>query len=640
MAQAIEEIRRLRIEKLEKLKKLGVNPYKPVYDKQNSIDECLNLIGSKAKTAGRILSFRSHGKVSFADLIDETGKIQVMFRLGTINEKSYELLTLLDIGDFIGIEGEIIKTNAGEITISVNNYEILSKAIRPLPSVWYGLKDVEERFRKRYLDLILNREVKDRLDIKWKMERKIREFLWSKKFIEVETPVLQNLYGGTNAKPFVTHINSLDQDMYLRVAPELYLKRLIVGGYERVFEIARNFRNEGLDHKHHPEFTMLEWYISYADYFVVMDLVEEMMKFLSKEINGSTKIKMGEQTIEIGNEWPRKTMKSLVKEYLDINWDDISEKDLKNKLKEHHFEIPGVWSKNKALFAMFDHLVTPKLINPTWVIDYPREVSPLSKEHRDDPENFVERFEGYMGGVEVFDGWSEITSALEQRARFENEQKNLKAGDSEAQPLDEEFLEALEYGMPPLGGIGFGIDRLAMMFSNTESIREIIAFPLLKPEQQFSNSVKAFISENDGNLPDEKDKRFIAVLKKDVEPGKLMNALGHMTAGLAGGYEKAGEMCFLQYEDKEGGKHPNISHFPFIVLRADNSNQIRTIREEAIKRRLLYTDFTSTMTVGTSAEQVKATKETSENDLDYFGICLFGNTSELKEFTGKFSLFK
>ncbi len=484
MAKPIEEIRRLRIEKLEKLKKLGVNPYKPVFDKKNSVGECLNLIESKVKTAGRILSFRSHGKVSFADLIDETGKIQLMFRLGTVDGKNYKLLNLLDIGDFIGVEGEVVKTNAGEITISVKNFEILSKSIRPLPSVWYGLKDVEERFRKRYLDLILNKEVKNKLDIKWKIERKIREFLWGKQFTEVETPILQNLYGGTNAKPFVTYINSLGQNMYLRVAPELYLKRLIIGGYEKVFEIARNFRNEGLDHKHHPEFTMLEWYIAYADYHKVMDLVEEMMKFLCQEIYGEMKVKIGESTIDIGKAWPRKTMKETVREYLNINWDKISEDETRDLLKLHHFEIPGVWSKNKALFLLFDHLITPKLIGPVWIIDYPREVSPLSKEHRDDPENFVERFEGYIGGFEVFDGWSEINSAQEQRSRFENEQKNLQAGDSEAQPLDEEFLEALEYGLPPLGGIGFGIDRLAMMFSNTENIREIIAFTLLKQENK------------------------------------------------------------------------------------------------------------------------------------------------------------
>jgi len=497
MAQeTLEEIRKARLEKLEKIKSLGINPYPPLFEKRNTVGECRELHDKSIRTAGRILSLRTHGKATFADLADETGKIQLLFRFDELGEEKYKFLELLDIGDFLGVAGTVIKTQAGETTISVESYELLSKSLRPLPSQWYGFKDVEERYRKRYLDLILNPAVKNNLDLRWKMERKIREFLWSKKFTEVETPVLQNLYGGTNAKPFTTHLNALDQDMYLRVAPELYLKRLVVGGYERVFEIARNFRNEGMDHSHQPEFTMLEWYISYADYHVVMDLVEEMMKFLAQELYGTQQITIGDKTIGIDHVWPRRTIKELVKEHLGISWNEISETEIKKILAEHKIEVAGLWSRNKALFGLFDHLVTKKLIEPTWVIDYPREVSPLSKEHRDDPENFVERFEGYMGGTEVFDGWSEINSGVEQRLRFENEQKNMKAGADETQPLDEEFIEALEYGMPPLGGIGFGIDRLTMLFTNTDAIREVIAFPLLRPE---TGEIK-IISGNKKNL--------------------------------------------------------------------------------------------------------------------------------------------
>ena len=482
MLQSLDEIRKVRLEKLGKIKSLGIKPYPPTFEKRNSVGECLQLLNKPVRTAGRMMSFRGHGKATFADLQDETGRIQLLFRFDELGKDKYDFLELLDIGDFLGVAGTVITTQAGETTISVENYELLSKSLRPLPSQWYGFKDVEERFRKRYLDLILNKEVKQTIDLRWNLERKIREFLWSKKFWEVETPVLQNLYGGTNAKPFTTYLNALDQDMYLRVAPELYLKRLVIAGYERVFEIARNFRNEGMDHSHQPEFTMLEWYISYADYFVVMDLVEELMKFLSQELLGKQELMVGNKTIQIGQAWPRKSMKDLVKEHLTIDWDTISDQEVKKLLERHQIKVSGVWTKNKALFSLFDHLVTPKLIEPTWVIDYPREVSPLSKEHRDDPENFVERFEGYIDGEEIFDGWSEITSGLEQRTRFENEQKNMKAGDEETQPLDEDFIEALEYGMPPLGGIGFGIDRLVMLFTNTNSIREVIAFPLLRPE--------------------------------------------------------------------------------------------------------------------------------------------------------------
>ncbi len=483
MSQTIDELKRIRLEKLKKIGSLGVIPYPPIFEKRNSLAEVRSLLGKPVRTAGRIMSLRTHGKVTFADLKDETGKLQLMFRPNELGDDKYRFLELLDIGDFLGVAGTVITTEAGEVTIQVENFELLSKSIRPLPSSWYGLKDIEEKYRKRYLDLILNDQTKANLDLRWKLERKIREFLWQKNFTEVETPILQNLYGGTNAKPFVTHLNALDQDMYLRVAPELYLKRLIVGGYERVFEIARNFRNEGMDHSHQPEFTMLEWYIAYADYHVVMDLVEEMMKFLSQELLGTTIVPVKDKHIEIGQPWPRVSMKDLVKKYLKVDWDTASDQELESLLSKHNLNIPGVRTRNKVLFTLFDHLVTPQLEGPIWVIDYPREVSPLSKEHRHDPANFAERFEGYIGGEEIFDGWSEITSALEQRARFENEQRNLKAGDTEAQPLDEDFLESLEYGMPPLGGIGFGIDRLTLLFTNTENIREVIAFPLLRPEK-------------------------------------------------------------------------------------------------------------------------------------------------------------
>lgn len=480
--EPITNLRKIRLEKLEKIEKLGIKPYPPFFEKRNTIGECRGLLNQSVRTAGRLLSLRTHGKLSFADLVDETGKIQLMFRLNDLGKEKYEFLQLLDIGDFLGVAGTVLKTQVGEITIKVENYELLSKSLRPIPSQWYGLKDIEERFRKRYLDLILNESVKKTLDIRWQMERKIREFLWGKGFWEVETPVLQNLYGGTNARPFTTHINALDQDMYLRVAPELYLKRLIVGGYEKIFEIARNFRNEGMDHSHQPEFTMLEWYIAYADYHIVMDLAEEMTKFLCREILGETKIPVGGKIVDIGITWPRKTVKEFVKEYLDIDWMTISNERIKKLLEQNNISITGFWTKNKALFSLFEHLIAPKLIGPIWAIDYPRDVSPLSKEHRQSPEDLVERFEGYIGGEEIFDGWSEITSGLEQRKRFENEQKNLKAGDTQSQPLDEDFIEALEYGMPPLGGIGFGIDRLVMLFSGTENIRDVIAFPLLKRE--------------------------------------------------------------------------------------------------------------------------------------------------------------
>jgi len=353
--------------------------------------------------------------------------------------------------------------------------------LRPLPDEWYGLKDVEERYRRRHLDLLLNPDVKATLDKRWKIEQAIRTFLWGEGYTEVETPILQPLYGGTNAKPFTTHLNALDVNFYLRIAPELYLKRLIVGGYERIFEIARNFRNEGMDATHQPEFTMMEFYEAYADYHRIMDLTEDLIKHAAQAANQSYMITIDGKSIDISGKWRRITVDEALKEYAGIDWQKISEEEIKARLEKAGVQVTGEWSRDKALFALYDHFVTPKLIEPTWVIDYPRAVSPLSKEHRT-KEGRVERFEGYVGGKEICDGWSEINSGLEQRSRFEQEQRNMKAGDAEAQPLDEDFIQSLEYGMPPLGGIGIGIDRLVMLITNTWMIREVIPFPLMRPE--------------------------------------------------------------------------------------------------------------------------------------------------------------
>ncbi|MFH2085433.1 MAG: lysine--tRNA ligase [bacterium] len=473
----LDQLKQARLDKLDKLKSLGVNVSPASFKPLNRIVNCK--FDTEVTVAGRVRGYRRQGKVAFIDLQDESGKIQVFASLADMGENAYEVAKLLDVGDFIGVEGTVFKTQAGEKTIRIQVLTFLGKSLEPLPDTWYGLKDKEDRFRKRYLDLLLNPEAKELLDARWNVVKTVREFMWSENYKEVETPILQNLYGGTNAKPFTTHLNALDTKMYLRVAPELYLKRLIIGGYERVFEIARNFRNEGMDQTHQPEFTMMEFYEAYADYHRIMDVTEELVKSVAQKVNGSLKLKMEDHNIDLSGKWRRITVDEIVKEHLGIDWETISDQEIKKLLSE--FKVPGVYSRNKALFAIYDHLVTPKLIEPTWVIDYPVEISPLSKTHRS-KKGRVERFEGYIGGKEICDGWSEIVSEHEQRDRFESEQKNMQAGDDEAQPLDEEFLEALSYGCPPLGGIGIGIDRLVMFIKNTWAIREVIAFPLLRPE--------------------------------------------------------------------------------------------------------------------------------------------------------------
>lgn len=474
----LDQVKQARLDKLTKLKQLGVNVSPAAYHPTHKVSEAK--FDTEVNIAGRIMSYRRQGKITFFNLADTTGKIQVFAAFAELGD-AYEVIKLLDIGDFVGVEGTVFKTQTGEKTVRVKTLTFLGKSLEPLPDTWYGLKDKEDRYRKRYLDLLLNPDAKKLLDSRWAVEKAIREFMWSENYQEVETPILQNLYGGTNARPFTTHLNTLDTEMYLRVAPELYLKRLIVGGYERIFEIARNFRNEGMDQTHQPEFTMMEFYEAYADYQRIMDVTEELIKSVAEKVNQTLKLKVEDHDIDLSGRWRRITVDEALLEYAGLNWDTIKDEEIKAKLAEHKFKVPGVYSRNKALFALFDHLVTPQLIQPTWVIDYPVEVSPLSKTHRSKVGR-VERFEGYIGGKEICDGWSEIVSTVEQRDRFENEQKNMKAGDDEAQPLDEEFLTALSYGAPPLGGIGIGIDRLVMFLTNTWSIREVIAFPLLRPE--------------------------------------------------------------------------------------------------------------------------------------------------------------
>ncbi len=488
----ISDLRDVRISKLQKITDLGIDPFPPSGKKTNSnseITENYEKFENKEVTlSGRLISWREHGVLIFGHIQDQSGKIQLYIKKDVLKPTSkaeqtigFDDLTLLDVGDFIEATGIITKTQKGEISIQPKYIRLLSKSLRPLPEKWEGLKDVEERYRKRYLDLIANPESRRVIDARWKITTEIRKFLWEKKFAEVETPVLQTLYGGTNARPFTTHFNALNRDFYLRVAPELYLKRLIIGGYEKVFEIAKNFRNEGIDHSHFPEFTMLEWYEAYADYNKTMDLAEELLKHVAKTVLGTTVIKVKEKEIDIGKTWKRVPVEDILKERLGIEWDKVSEKEVKELQKKFEIEVRGTWTKSKVLFAIFEKEVAPKIEEPTWVMDYPSEVSPLSRQHRT-KEGRSERFEGYIGGIEIFDGWSEIISGLEQRKRFETEQKNMREGDKEAMPMDEDFVEALEYGCPPLGGIGFGIDRMVMLLTNTWAIKDVVAFPILKPE--------------------------------------------------------------------------------------------------------------------------------------------------------------
>ncbi|MEW5805678.1 MAG: lysine--tRNA ligase [Patescibacteria group bacterium] len=490
----LEQLIKTREEKIKELKKRGINPYPAKIGVKGDlikISQAKKSLDKIVLVAGRLWSLREHGAMVFADLKDSEEKIQLLFNQKNLAVNSdvqagpslgWGEIELLDRGDFLAVSGKVFKTKAGEITVEVTELQLLSKSLRPLPTEWYGLKDVEERYRKRYLDLLLNPGVRERFNLRTKIVSALREYLDGLGFWEAETPTLQPLYGGANAKPFKTHLNALHQDVYLRIADELYLKRLIVGGYEKVYEICKDFRNEGIDQTHFPEFTMVEYYQSYADYHQVMDVTEGLFKHIAKKVLNSTVIQVEDKSIDIGKKWQRITMLEAIKQVLGFNAAEHPPEFLKKYCRENKIELIDGETKGQLIFLIFEHLVAGKLIEPTWVLDYPKDVSPLAKQKSEDSD-WVERFEGYIGGKEICDGWSELTDPREQRQRFETDVKTVRKDKEEAQQVDEDFLEAMEYGMPPLGGIGIGIDRLTMFFTNTWAIKETILFPTLKSKE-------------------------------------------------------------------------------------------------------------------------------------------------------------
>lgn len=546
-------------EKRAQLEKLNVPVHPYSFNKQKTIAQTREMMDKKVETAGRIMSIRAHGKVVFMDLQDSTENIQVMVRESEVDDNKFSWLkTLVDRGDYLGVIGSIVTTKTGETTILATDFEFLSKALRPLPTAWNTAESKEARFRKRYLDMLINPESKRILDARWLIEKEMRRFLQDEHdFVEVETPILQPLYGGTNATPFSTHMNALDTDFYLRIAPELYLKRLIVGGYDKVFEIARNFRNEGIDQTHQPEFTMVEWYETYADYHKMMDVAEDLVKHLVKKLYGELKIKVGEKEIDISIKWERLRMEEALKKFVNIDFNSLSDDEVQELLKKNNLKLKTQYSRGKALFELFDNLVTPHLIDPIWIIDYPRDISPLSKQHRKNPE-LAERFEAYIGGKELADGWSEIVDPIDQRNIFEKEQKNMRQGDTEAHPLDEDFIEAMEHGMPPLGGIGMGIDRLVMFLTNTWSIKEVIAFPTMKPltarieKETLSNNILTGIEGIDNAVISKfPEMAYAQVIIKNVEIKKSNKNLEKRKAEIIEQFqdittEKIGEMNSIQ----------------------------------------------------------------------------------------------
>lgn len=490
--EELNELIEQRIKKSEELQQMGIQPYGDPFDadshaadlvaryKGTSNDD-LSLHPVECSLAGRIVALRSFGKATFAHIQDDSGRMQLYFKKDILGE-SYAVLKKLDIGDIIGISGKLFRTKTDELTVEVQTFVLLAKSIRPLPEKWHGLKDIETRYRQRYVDLIVNPEVRKKFAQRSVIIKAIRDFLEQSRFIEVETPMMHQIPGGATAKPFKTHHNALGIDLYLRIAPELYLKRLLVGGYERVYELNKNFRNEGISTKHNPEFSMLEFYIAYKDYTYLMSLTEELITHVAMETLGTLQITYGETDIDLTPPWPRIPMlEALAKKGVPEEVFDDRLRSL-TWARENGIDIPAGSSHAKVLDEIFKEIVEPDLIQPTFIIDHPVELSPLAKRKPDNPA-LVERFELFICSREIANAFSELNDPFDQRERFSDQMKAKQEGDEEAHWMDEDFIRALEYGMPPAAGEGIGIDRLVMLFTNAPSIRDVVLFPQLKPEQ-------------------------------------------------------------------------------------------------------------------------------------------------------------
>ncbi|HEY3674099.1 MAG TPA: lysine--tRNA ligase [Acidimicrobiia bacterium] len=481
-----------RLADLDDLRARGVDPYPVRFDRDRTLAELRADFGDlpagtetevRVRVAGRILLLRRQGKLTFATVRDQSDAVQLFVSRSVLGEEEHDAFDALDLGDWVGVDGTVMTTRKGELSVKVDGFQLLAKALRPLPDKWHGLSDVDTRFRQRYVDLIVNDDARRVFAIRFAAVAAIRRELADAGFVEVETPVLGHELGGATARPFVTHHNALDVDLYLRIAPELHLKRLVVGGFERVFEIGRVFRNEGVDTSHNPEFTMLEAYQAFADYHDMMELTERLVVTAAQASrDGDTVLELRGERVDLAEPWPRATMVDLIRKHVGVELHpSMDVAAARAVLDGLGLAYKDEWGAGRLTHEMYDELVEPKLVRPTFVLDHPRETSPLARVHRDDP-NLVERFEVVVNGNELANAYSELNDPIDQRARFEAEARARAAGDVEAGTVDEDYLRALEFGLPPTGGMGLGIDRLTMLLAGVTSIREVILFPTLKPE--------------------------------------------------------------------------------------------------------------------------------------------------------------
>lgn len=514
------EMIQIRCEKLDELRAQGKDPHRITkFDASHfSVDIKSNfdaLEGETVTIAGRLMSKRGHGKIAFFHVQDTMGSIQVLAKLDTIGEQAYPEVKKLDMGDIIGVKGTVMKTNAGEITVTATEITLLTKSLQLLPEKFHGLKDLDTRYRQRYVDLIVNPEVKDVFRKRSRIVSAIREYLDQRDFLEVETPILNTIAGGANARPFITHHNTLDIDMYLRIANELYLKRLVVGGFDRVYEMGRMFRNEGMDTKHNPEYTAIEIYQAYTDYEGMMALTENLVAYVCQKVNGTTKINYQGTELDFTPPWNRMTMTEAVRKYSGVDFSEIkTDEEAQAVAKEKHVQVESYDGKGKILEAFFDAFVEEHIIQPTFIYEYPVEISPLAKRSPKNPE-MTERFEAFVNHSEIANAFSELNDAQDQRRRFEKQVERREAGDDEANLMDTDFVNALEVGLPPTGGLGIGVDRLIMFLTNQSSIRDVLLFPTMKPFGLKSGDAEATESET---AAAEASAKPIDFSKVEIEP--------------------------------------------------------------------------------------------------------------------------
>lgn len=488
MIENANELIRIRLEKVSELKAKGIEPYADHYERTHISEDIINnfevLEEKEVSVAGRIMSKRDMGKTCFVHIQDIGGRIQIYTKIDTFGEENFEMFKTLDIGDIIGVKGVVFRTKKGEISIRAEEFSVLSKSLRNLPEKFHGLTNVETRYRQRYLDLIMNTDVRKTFITRSQIIRAMREYLEDKGFLEVETPTLMTIPGGATARPFITHHNALDMQLYMRIALELPLKRLIVGGFEKVYEIGRIFRNEGISVKHNPEFTMMELYQAYANYEDIMNLTEDMIIYITQKVHKTLELSYQGEAINFAKPWRRVKMLDLIKEHAGVDFETINTDEEANAVAaEKGVIIAKGEPKGKIINVFFEEFVEPKLIQPTFVIGHPVEISPLAKRNAKNPE-YTDRFELFIYGREMANAFSELNDPIDQRGRFENQMAEREKGDEEAHMLDEDFLQALEYGLPPTGGLGVGIDRLVMLLTDSPSIRDVILFPTMKPREE------------------------------------------------------------------------------------------------------------------------------------------------------------